>query len=583
MPTSRILISPQNTYPLITLATAVLLVCCIKPISIFPSNQDLYEFFEYTGGAVEKTKTNQVLNFSKGTWYLLERDNTLEFHSDHPGFLDLNRSLEPFYKTIYLNAPLRVLVFPLTENPKKGFQAPFVASSRVPFQRSDKVHVIYQSNNEVSLEDCFKNTRQLNEALSKFDEQKVQELLAALNRVPLVDPQIPGDGKFNSLENHWGYFQNFGKQMLGVMVTDNSENNQAEAKLLETIADVIMARNLGRMLASMYWKNFNLLFYDGSSDERWAMSLALEPEVITLTKQIKQSEDRKQRFLQLRDQLKDLLFPLAEGLVQFYLSKQMDRYLGVYFDTQPETHSNLTELNTIRRNRHLVFPDIRTEPRFNEEVWSFLSNRFNHAQFKDDEESAGLNALKAQIEDVKSKYSILFSQIFLEFYPEIAARLGDSDEQTAAKVHVDYLKKKKKYLQEAFKTYVPDKVRDLFGNANRYDPQKDDELKVGFGKVMQEKGLFLLMGPLLNEVMNLVWSLYEYRAWEAWLPTHQMWAALELDPFEQRDYKDGFTAENWLRMMLVVVGEIPYREDRDRAFYKYRETPIFSYEKRLII
>ena len=262
------------------------------------------------------------------------------------------------------------------------------------------------------------------------------------------------------------------------------------------------------MLASMYWKNFNLLFYEGYSDERWAMSLALEPEVITLTKQIKQSEHRKRRFLQLRDQLKDLLFPLAEGLVQFYLSKQMDRYLGVYFDTQPETHSNLTELNTIRRNRHLVFPDIRTEPRFNEEVWSFLSNRFNHAQFKDDEESAGLNALKAQIEDVKSKYSILFSQIFLEFYPEMAARLGDSNEQTAVKVHVEYLKQKKKKYRPSRPT-CPIRSGASSGssttNANRYDPQKDDELKLG--KVMQEKGLFLLMGPFINEVMNLVWSL----------------------------------------------------------------------------
>ena len=64
-----------------------------------------------------------------------------------------------------------------------------------------------------------------------------------------------------------------------------------------------------------------------------------------------------------------------------------------------------------------------------------------------------------------------------------------------------------------------------------------------------------------------------------------MWAALELNPFEQTDYKDGFTVEKWLRVMLVVVvvGEIPYREDRHRAFYKYRETLIFTYEKRLII
>ena len=199
------------------MTTPVLLVFNTNPISIVASNQDLYEFFEYTKKAVEKTKTNQVLNFSKATWYLLE------FHSDHPGFLDiLDRCLEPFYKTIYLESPLRVLVFRLTENPKKGFQAPLVASSRVPFQRSDKVQVIYQSNNEVSLEDCFKNTHQLNEALWKFDEQKVRELLAALNRVPLVDPRSRATASSTGSKKILGFFQNSGKQMLQAMVTDNS-------------------------------------------------------------------------------------------------------------------------------------------------------------------------------------------------------------------------------------------------------------------------------------------------------------------------------------------------------------------------
>lgn len=550
---------------------------------IFPISNDLLSFFKYADKSFEYSDTNTKLNLARGSWYFLKKHSRLEFHCDDVGYLDFNSQIQRFYSTLYLNAPKRIIAFPLNKD-QFGLTQPYLDSTMIKSYDDKDLVTIYTSQSGVDLREAFVNNEEFQEAMNLDSEERVNIFKVGWNKLPYVDPQITGDMNLNSFNNKWAIFEGFGSKIYSQMLSHNDKYNQMQNHLLTEIPQTFIYQSLARIMRALYFDKMEMIDYQSLSDDDFARAIAYEPNIKRdLTILVKLDTSNSDLLIQNGIAMKDILMPLAESIAQLYLQSNMTPYLDYYFGTLNPDIKNLSLLYNFRKTRRLTFPVNPKDYALNRSMWSFVITKMKQMQKSpDDKDERIVNFAKLYVE-TKDKYIAHFKNIFEIFYEKMAFRLKDRGNKTQIKLDL-------KYLESAEVTtyfYLTGQAKKLQSHPeltqNMYNPENDEQIKQRFLQMVDTKANVLFSDALLREGMNMALNFYEFRSWGTKLPEDPMWSLLSMAPYADKNFDDFKSEMNWVRTMLVVNGEMSYDHARDLQFMNFKDLDLFSFENRLLI
>ena len=140
MPNTNYLTVPKNMQRVLFLSALLCLMTHVIPKKIKVTENTGKSFRVYdTEKNDYTTKNTGQLDFSQGKWIYFADSHRLEFHSKFSGFLDFSGLGSRFYKSMYLDTPKRVLVFPLAPRRNAANKLyPFVGRSMLLFGKPDQ-------------------------------------------------------------------------------------------------------------------------------------------------------------------------------------------------------------------------------------------------------------------------------------------------------------------------------------------------------------------------------------------------------------------------------------------------------------
>ena len=562
--------------------TTLTLFFCSNSIFIFPSTSDFKTFYGYIGENLEKNEMSQKLNFSEGSWYYLKDEELLEFHSNTTGYLDFNPDIQRFYKALYLNAPNRVLVFPKNEDGNQD-RRPYVDCSRIVDADDENVIEIYKKDGGIELKEAFKSNSDLNEELELISDELVNTLIKQWNRLPYVNPQITGDISLNSFNNHWAYFENFGSLISTLMFEQNDKYNDMKNNVDSAMWQSFISQSLVRVMRAMYFDDMELLTYKNMTDEEFAFTIAFEPNKLGAFAKIKENDQGLDRLKEYGEAMSTLFFPLTDQMIPLYLESEIKAYLDYYFDVGGLYLSNLLYINNHRQSQKVTFPVHKRDLEFNKQLYSFILEKIQESDGKDDPKSQQFEAIKILLLETKDKFIDLFKKTIDEFYPILSAYMLDTNKETKPQLRYTSLFSHTLTEYKNLETICKNIQKNLPDSYIKYSFDKDEDIKKRFSEFLESRAEELFEDVFTREVLNLVWVMYEFRSWESGLKEEKMWTALGMNPYEERSFEDDRFTMKWMRSLLVLVGEMDYHQERDEEFFDLQKVDLFNFEKKLIL
>jgi hypothetical protein len=193
------------------------------------SSKGLASFFYYDKSKNMNMNRNEELSMTDGSWYYIKDKKLFEFHPNTVGMIDLTKETG-FNRFIYVEAPLRVLVYPVDSNDGKPYvdmsQKKDIGNEKPALdfvgnvieddlsETDENCETIFENkNNEMSIEELNNNfSKKINEVFGD-EENTLSDLKKRWNVIPRYYPNKAEDSCSDSYINHFYRLKSFRTKM----------------------------------------------------------------------------------------------------------------------------------------------------------------------------------------------------------------------------------------------------------------------------------------------------------------------------------------------------------------------------------
>jgi hypothetical protein len=329
----------------------LLLLLSLDPTSchkIKLSSKTLASYFSYKESSKENSKIDQELSMTNGSWYYIKDKKLFEFHPNYPGMLDLTK-VSGFNRFIYLESPLRVLVYPVESNNGKPYvdvsqkkdihDKTSEAYKQIKEFQEDMHEMEVDDNSETIFENKI-NNKDVN-ALSDAFSQKIKEVFGdnkaeledlkkRWNNIPRYYPDKGDNALSDSYNNYFFVFKTFRKRMEEPWnITWKSLEENTFWGLLERNSFIVYF--FTRVMNFMYFNDEAFLFEMGIPLEKQAMGLKVKNNWETnKDKYFYNPDSDTDKISDLREKMISALMKIGTNTVKRYLSRPNFDYYDTF-------------------------------------------------------------------------------------------------------------------------------------------------------------------------------------------------------------------------------------------------------------
>lgn len=393
---------PFSTIDIASKLTILILIFLNNPTkqgSVVISADNFNQYFVKKGTPIKDNEDNDYfLNFTKGTWYKVDSPPQLEFHPYMSGMLDFNAKFVSFYSVNYLNAPDRVLIFPLQSKGERG-RLPYVAESSTDLDSAEQI--VYPKE-EADVESIEK----LNEAFAEIDlfaggfEDQRMAIIKDWNHLPYFTPERYNMVKNSKYTNKWEIFIGMNDQIEDYITEQNMEALVSNRRFTERNA--LIEELLARIINFLFYDDVNFMFQGNLTPENevrqmknaWVVHELVGP--LTLAEENSKLVERKLAKIlkELNDKALSLVKPNILSIKPNLLTKVLEDLNGERLDV----------FMAKQKSRRLYFPRSEDSLSFNWELLSLAPEFENLHDFK--------SSISVEIQAFKEDMIELFKLIF---------------------------------------------------------------------------------------------------------------------------------------------------------------------------
>lgn len=569
MPNTNYLTVPKNMQRVLFLSALLCLMTHVIPKKIKVTENTGKNFRVYdTEKNDYTTKNTGQLDFSQGKWIYFADSHRLEFHSKFSGFLDFSGLGSRFYKSMYLDTPKRVLVFPLAPRRNAANKLyPFVGRSMLLFGKPDQ-------NQDTIFDTMFSDT--LSEAFNSsviidvVGEANLQSIVDNWNFFPYLDPQLPSMHMGNSFSNYWGVLVDFGKIVLNTMKTPNPDFSDQEAEIIQINKYQLFKRFLNKVATIIYFEDIGAIDVTEDQEKKALMHIKLKSLLDPMLDHLAEnSEPFKQKMDEYVDVLFELVYPVSEKMMNIYLNEKMDKYL-TYFFIYPEIKgidSHYAERVQTSQNYIYDFVGLNLFG----DVLVHIADQAKNIKNIRTEDIGSYQEVSAAMEDAKKSFE-KFTKIFMtEQYETIKAYIDEKDDNSFADLNefVAQHKEVKKFYSQFKSEFAFDRKNEIQDKNDLIQKFQTKDWDLFFTTYMAMDGL------------SQVLLRYEFRSWGSTMKSWEFFSKMSMDIFP--DSSSSPSTVDWFRQLLVMVGQMDTFTERDDQFIKYDSIKIFDIENRLVL
>ena len=561
-------------------ALLFLLTITILPFtssSIQINNQTEINFFELNSNNSSNQLQNKLLDFSHGTWLFIKNAKVLEFHSNTSGFLDLGESTDAFYKTLYLEAPKRVLVFP-QKHLQNTARRPYIDSSRAWDSENDNVLQIFPPPSSEDQGTTLNESFNLQNVLDLvFPPDDRTQLLKDWNLIPFINPMIEST-KYNP---QWGKFKNFWKTMEKIM-NDNEANidfiSEQETQIKQ-LKDYIFEQLMSRIIGFLYYEDVKQFMHFSMEKGDFLKAVKVYGRVgedISFIENYASSIDGSEAIAKYKEDFFNLLHPLMKKMIDLYLSHDPALYFDTFFANN--SRKNLEMMCSRRKMAQTEFPPQPTDWNFSDSVILYANSKIQEAASKDFTDEEELKQLNDELTQTKEKFSAFFIEMFGTLFPAIVEALEEDNQSDNEILIEDQINDYYPFLKQNYEEMTQNEDFEM-----KFESGNDEKLQERFNSISIND---LLTDVLKLEGMNLIKRVYQLKTFEGPLSKWKGWKSLRKSPpmdiFDSNEEGKKITDLVWFREILVLLGETNYFRGRDDIFFETNGIEIFT-DARILI
>jgi hypothetical protein len=387
---------------------AFLQVQVLSDVKINPVNSDI--IYDFNVESLKYKKTENKLDFTKGTWTHIKDVNVIEFAPEEPTLLIF--STKNSSEFIYLEQDKRVLVFSF--DGEKNI-SPYVRETHKNTDDEDDPNAnfneFYDSakNSEEDLQKMFKETCGFIEesSLSPEELSQIKDNLTRINHVPFYNLERRKTA-FN-FQNKIGFFQEDDGSALVKWANDKKILTGNWAELISNENHAVFKQTLvARLMLVMFFKDSTFLFLKKLSSENQAKAMLLYENAMARAKEVISNNDTPELQASF-DKIIAFLSTFAGRMVTLFYSEENYPFLNDLFRPRIE-HEDYLMVN-VSLNEHLEMR--KTWRRKRMEFYTVESIKQVYNLFADDQNSDNIQeGLEEQQEQAKAGLLNIFDTLF---------------------------------------------------------------------------------------------------------------------------------------------------------------------------
>jgi hypothetical protein len=507
--------------------------------------------WQYDRDNMDNVKSQEQMNFANGEWIFIEELNRLEFHPHQSGMLIFSSPTHSEF--VYLETPLRVLVFPFSVQMK----SPYVDQSAKDMNPEYSVRTIFpETDSDLGdlkrLNECFTN----NKELVFQDEETKAEKLSKWNSFPYFNLKKKSD-KFNpSYSNHAFLLHFLQEDMFNYLKTQSALPEDVHTALGADLHNDFQKKLVAQFLIVMFMNNPDYFFVTKPKDLNQNFTqIKLAPSAKAIAENILSnpgacSEETKKQL----DMISQTLTSMANQIGEAFIFTNRSGYFKHFF-RHTHHHTSLVEiLEEIKAGRQ-EFPMPRDISDMNNAALYMqgLLSPDGHINIGDFEEQ------------FKSLQASLLS-VFQSLFPALREQVLSLDESQGKEALTRMIdtdnpgSNRNKFIQEFIsKTIEP-----------VYSPENDETLQSAF-EILDFTLLTLsfLEQTYLGAVLGLYESIF-------FANLNQLPVMQKLKMQTQQDAQMDPETFDWFRRLFVIMGMAEFNVADDLVFVKQKSLKIFK-------